>query len=162
MKQYNNHHLSPDAESGSASATEPDEALKNDLSSTSTADPLLTPDIYRVQVVKAEQIRNKADSGNMINIQFKTMDESVTVTGEPIGPGWTLFGRIVITPTPNYPQNRINTALKRMMVSCGVEGTNCFPLSKFEGKICRIRIKLSKPTAEYPDQRNEFDRFEID
>ena len=145
-----------DASEGGDNSVDP--ILMNDQTGTSTAMPLLPPDEYRLQVVKVEQARNSKNTGNVIKIQLKTLDDVVAVSGEPIKAGFPLFHNISITPTPDYPQSSINRALKQFMSAAGVDTGAFYPLKRYEGMTVKAKLKVQPATDEW-DEANRVSRF---
>ena len=146
------------ADAGESGGGDVDPILMNDQSDTSTAMPLLPKDEYRLQIVKITQERNKADTGNYLKIQLKTMDDATAVSGEPIHPGFPLFHNISITPTSDYTQSSINRALKQLMVAAGFDSGAFYPLERYEGKIVKANVKINKATTEF-EESNGIARF---
>jgi hypothetical protein len=143
-----------------ATPPEVDPILTNDQSGTDTSMPLLPPNIaYRCKVVKIEQVRNKADTGNILKIQLGTMDETTSVSGEQIRPNYPIFDMIALTPTPNYSVESINKALKRFMVGCGEPEGSFYPYARFIGKVVKVKLKVTKATDEY-DEQNKVKSYE--
>lgn len=142
--------------------TDIDPILQNDLGQTSPDEPLLPKDTYELEVVKCTQARNKADTGNMIKIELKTLDQVTSVDGQPIPAGRRVFTQIALQPTPDYSKESVQRALKRFRMACGCSESGAFwPVEQYAGMRVRTKIGLSKTTDEYPNPRNEVKGWEI-
>lgn len=137
-----------------------DPILTNDQSETKPGLPLLPPGKYRVSVVSVTQARNSKDTGNLVKIQLKLLDEGVrSVSGEACNPGFPIFTQIAITPTPNYDKGAIDRSLKTFMLATGVPEDNpghgaFFPLNRYEGKVIPAeccKVTVSKETDDFPE-----------
>ena len=138
---------------------EPDPILSNDLTNTSTAISVLPANTYRLAVVRVEQARNKDDTGNVIKVQLKTLDDITAVDGQTVRAGWPLFDNIALTPTPNYPASSIEKNLKKFRLACGFAAGPFGDLLQYEGKIVRAKVKIQKATDEY-DEANRIRGYE--
>jgi hypothetical protein len=134
--------------------------LQNDQTDTSTALPLLPPDEYPLAVVKVECVRNSKDTGDVVKVQLKTTEDTVSVTGEPVKAGFPLFHTISITPTADYPMSSINRALANFQKDgCGFMTGAFHPLDRYVGKVVRAKVKIQKGNEDYPDDSNKIQRF---
>ena len=145
---------------GGGTAADVDPVLMNDQSDTSTAMPILPPDEYRLQIVKIEQVRNKADTGNVLKVNLKTTEDTIAVGGEPVKAGFPIFHNISITPTADYLQSSINRSLKALMVAAGFETGAFYPLDRYTGKVVRAKVKVQAATAEW-EESNKISRFVV-
>jgi hypothetical protein len=130
-----------------------DNILTRDLTGVSLADPLLPKGDYEVEMVKIEQRRNKADTGNYLNIQVKTVAPVKSVEGAPIPAGRTLFGMLSLTATESYDEKAVERNLGRFQKAFDV--SRLFPFEANYGKRGKCTVGISKPTADYPEERNE-------
>jgi len=137
-----------------------DPILTNDLTDTSPDNPLIPKNDYAMTIVKIEQGKSKNSGNAMLNIQLKTINPTTAVNGEALPAGSvTLFHHIVLTPTEKLSAEQIKRALKRFQLACGVQSGPVYPLEQYVGKNVMVSVGISKPTAEYPDERNEVKGF---
>ena len=141
-------------------ATSLDPILTNDQSDTDTSMPLLPPNVaIRCKLVKIEQVRNKKDTGNGLKIQLATLDELVSVAGEPVRPNYPIFDYIAITPTPDYPISSINKNLKKFMLGFGKKTGAFGDPQQYVGLVTKVKLKVTKATDEY-DEQNKVKSYE--
>jgi hypothetical protein len=146
-----------DSSAPQTDAPEIDPVLMNDQSETKPGIPLLVPGNIRARVSSIEQVRNSKNTGNLIKILLNTLDETTSVSGEVIKPGFPLFTQIPITPTPNYEKAAIDRALKTFMVAAGIPegkpGTGpFFPLDRYLGQVVVAKVKVTKETDDWPEK----------
>ncbi len=131
-----------------------DPLLQENLDDVKSSDPLFVKGTYNLEIVKMSQARNKAGTGNMLNVELKTTTEEKAVTGEPIPAGRRLFGRIVLTPTENYPESKVKQTLKKFQECFGTSGA-FGALERYVGLQGPVKVGDTKATDDYPEVRSE-------
>ena len=131
-----------------------DPLLAENLDDVSTKEPLWPKSVYPLEIVKLVQVRNKANTGNMINIELKTTKEHRAVTGENVPIGRRVFGRVLLTASENFGEGEIKRGVKKFMECFGQTGSLA-PLDRFVGCVGDVRCGDSKATDDYPDVRTE-------
>lgn len=137
--------------------------LDTDVSSIDTSYPRIVAGLYELSISAAEKIRNKAETGDNLKVEFKTTQPATSTTGEPVPPGFTMSRYIGLTVTEKYSEDMIGKTIASLMKCFGVTGsprTIIDTPAVLIGKIGPCKVSIKKETTEFPEG-NEVKSFVV-
>lgn len=150
-----------------------------DLGSIDTSFPLLAPGNYDLKCIKSSVEPNKANTGEVWNLEFATIDEGKSPIGEIVPAGCRVFHKVGITPTvdatgkPKYTLDAIKKNVARPVQGFGLSKVYFAPpdpephirewAPRVEGSTVRVTLKVTPAgrTADGKDYpaKNEISTF---
>lgn len=158
---YQNRFLSP-GEALSAGADEAD-PLDMGVGDVDTSFPKLQPGLYDVEVDGVEINPSKATEGaEVMKLTYKTTQDATDTRGEHVNKGFPLYDYVALTPTQGgngkqpYTAKDIAKKLATIAQVCGLTTETPRQIidakgAQLVGKVIRIKVGLSKETAEFPE-----------
>lgn len=129
--------------------------LDEDLSSVDTSMPVLRGNvIHDFEIVNIEVTKSKDGLGDVLRIQLKTTGELLSTKNDTVNAGWTLYNYISLSPKGDYTIDRIRRSLAQFVEAVEGRPGQVNPTDRFIGKRVRCKVKVTKPTAEYPNEGN--------
>lgn len=134
--------------------------LNQDLSSVDTSRPLLAAGNVELTVAEMKVEPNKKQTGQNLNIVFKTVNSERSVKGETIAPGFPVFHTVSLTPTEKYTPESIQRSIKSLLE--GLYGhANCpktfGTTDDHLSKTCTAKL-IVEESDQYPPS-NRINRF---
>ena len=126
-----------------------------DCSTIDTSYPKIVAQTYLLRVKDVEIKENNAQTGKNMSVDFETITDALSTTGEPVPPGFVLYRNISLVKTAKYDPNK---AVASFMKCFSIPGS---PRSLVDGLgrsaigqpgYCNVVVK--KGTPEFPEKND--------
>jgi hypothetical protein len=132
--------------------------LDMDLSAVDTSMPLLAPDIYDLQCVKAEIVKTNDGVTNMLKVQLKTTQPAKSVKSDNIGAGVVVFDQLLLAPRGKATADMVVRNVAGIVQAAGLTGARLSNVDQWhkqlEGKVVRAKVDVvpegSRDGKSYP------------
>jgi hypothetical protein len=157
MKLHNRNILRiSDASEGASLEADPMDTPVNDID---TSFPVLQAAIYELAIEKATVEPNRAQTGELLILRMKTLNEATSTKNESVPSGYSLTKRVAVTPTADYTPDMIKRNIARAtkgLVDNTVSAKQLLASPQIlDGKTGKWNVSVRKPTPEFPNPSND-------
>lgn len=128
---------------------------------TSAADidrPLLKDGTYSA-TIKTTTVKTKEETGNKtLTVQYVLTQEGETTKGTKVNPGFSVFQRIMLTPTGKLTQEMISQRVAKLNFAATGNKTVSSTADLWD-KPVRVKVKVREAQGEYSESNEVSDVF---
>jgi len=152
MKRYNNLLLNTDGADGSAAEIDP---LAVSAGAVDTKFPVLVGALYDMVIAEPKVGRNAADTGDVLVVKLKTTAEARDKNGDVVNPGFPVYHRIGLTPTPEYDVEKIKKNVASLAQAAGLTNVTIRDIinnpMQLDGIIVRCKVTVQPEKNGFPE-----------